>query len=64
MCFCPDKNYLAQHIAGSQTVATPVLEFEQKFKYSLVLKSGSGVLGVFNNDSHSKAGSPNNQDAR
>ncbi len=64
MCFCPDKNYLAQHIAGGKTVATPVLEFGQKFKSGLVPKSGSGVLGVLNDDTHSKAGSPNDQDAR
>jgi hypothetical protein len=26
MCFCPDKNDLAQLVAGNKTVATPVLE--------------------------------------
>ena len=26
MCFCPDKNDLAQAMAGSKAVATPVLE--------------------------------------
>jgi len=30
MCFCPDKNDLAQHLAGSKTVATPVLEAQTK----------------------------------
>jgi hypothetical protein len=30
MCFCPDKNDLAQHLAGSKTVATPVLEAQAK----------------------------------
>jgi hypothetical protein len=30
MCFCPDKNDLAQHMAGSKTVATPILEAQTK----------------------------------
>jgi hypothetical protein len=30
MCFCPDKNGLAQHKAGSKTVATPVFEAQTK----------------------------------
>jgi hypothetical protein len=30
MCFCPDKNDLAQHMAGNETVATPVLESQTK----------------------------------
>jgi hypothetical protein len=30
MCFCPDKNDLAQHMAGNKTVATLVLEAQIK----------------------------------
>jgi hypothetical protein len=32
MCFCPDKNDLAQHMAGSKTVATPVLKAQANVK--------------------------------
>ena len=28
MCFCTDKNDLAQHMAGGKTIATPVLEVQ------------------------------------
>ncbi len=30
MCFCPDKNDLAQLVAGNKTVATPVLKASTK----------------------------------
>ncbi len=37
MCFCPDKNDHAQHMAGSKTVATPVLEAQTKAEVLKIL---------------------------